>query len=422
MEYDKSGRRTATELMEAVIQSKRRATYNEIQDEMEKRREDMAWEYKPHFELYQLIRKQRSERGSIDFDLPEAELKVAPTGEVISIRERPRLEAHRLIEEFMISANEAVTEWSLERHWPFVYRIHEVPAKDALERFQKLAATVGLLVSVEDAEDPRALAAVVRQLDGNPAQILLNTALLRSMKQAVYSSVHSGHYGLASEGYTHFTSPIRRYPDLVVHRVLRMAMRVERGLSKKLTDPEREKLEKDLEEITEHCSYRERLATDAERESIKLKQVRAMIPNLGKEFDGKIIGMIEPGFFVKIPDPFVEGMVSKDLMLDDIYQFNEDRMIFYGTRKRRTFKIGEIVKVQAVRADIERRQIDFGLAESETGIKPQSPDNVPVEDRPSYPSPRGRSGAHDGGSRGDGAPKRGDSARAGKKGRRKHTR
>ncbi len=363
MYFDRTGARQSTEVMEAVIESKRRATYNEIQSEWEAHRNDPQWEYAAHFALYQEIKKRRHQRGSIDIEFPEAELRVEPTGEVISIKQRPRLDAHRLIEEFMIAANEAVTDWMMEREWPFVYRVHDEPSMEKLEAFERLAANVGVKFSIERDAEPRVLSDLVRRLVGHPAQALLSTALLRSMKQAIYSATHGIHFGLASPGYTHFTSPIRRYPDLVVHRLIRQVIRIEAGREQDLKAKERERLEERLAEICEHCSYRERLASDAERESVKLKQVRAMVPHVGDEFDAKIVGMIESGFFVEIADPFVEGLVSRDSMTDDFYQFNEDRMLFIGRRKKRQFKIGEMVKVRCLRADTDRRQIDFGLLE-----------------------------------------------------------
>jgi ribonuclease R len=364
MVYDVHGKRSSTEVYEAVIESHRRATYNEIQAEWEKNGKDPKWEFKPHFELYQIIRKTRADRGSIDFDLPEAELKVEPTGEVISIKQRARVDAHRLIEEFMIGANEAVTEWMLKLGWPFVYRVHEEPAMQSLLKFQKLAATVGVVFNLEDGSSPKVMADLVRKLEGHPAQELLNTALLRSLKQAMYSSVHGTHYGLASEGYTHFTSPIRRYPDLVVHRLLRWALAVQKKKKPALKPQEREDLEKELAEICEHCSYRERIASDAERESIKLKQVRAMIPHVGSEFDAKVVGMMEMGLFAQIPDPYSEGLVNKDTMTDDIYEYNEERMTFMGRRTRRSFKMGDILKVKVLSADIDRRQIELGFVDA----------------------------------------------------------
>lgn len=362
MEIDRTGKKTKTEVFEGLIESRRRATYTEIAAEAQEHGADPKWEFAPHLELYRILRKARNERGSIDFDLPEAEMKVTPEGEVESIKIRERNDAHRLIEEFMIGANEAVTEWMLEKAWPFVYRVHEEPAEKSLQRFVELAETVGVKVKLNSDERlHQQLNSVIKKVDGHPAQFLLNTALLRSMKQATYTSVHGGHFGLASEGYTHFTSPIRRYPDLVVHRLLRWALQVERKDKAPLSATERQDLEKELEDICGHCSYRERLASDAERESIKLKQVRIMTRHLGDEFEGTIIGMVESGFFVQIRDPYVEGMVNRDSLQDDFYEFNEDRMIFYGKRKRRTFKIGDKVRVQAVAADLETRTIDFQL-------------------------------------------------------------
>jgi ribonuclease R len=365
LEFNANGKRIKTEIMEAVIESQRRATYDEIQVEWEKSKGNSSWIYAAHFELYGLIKKSRTERGSIDFEFPEAELSVEPTGEVNSIKIRPRNDAHRLIEEFMIAANEAVTDWMMTKHWPFVYRIHDEPALKSLENFQALAATVGLHVSLEKARSPKVLATLVRKLEGHPAQVLLNMSLLRAMKQAIYSSTHGIHFGLASEGYTHFTSPIRRYPDLVVHRLLKMALKYSHS-KQVLKKHVRDQLEKELAEICEHCSYRERLATDAERDSIKLKQVRVMLDHVGSEFDGKVVGMVSAGLFIQIPDPYVEGMASVESMTDDHYEFNEERMVVFGRRKRKTFHIGDAVRIKVARADIDRRQIEFVMIDLKT--------------------------------------------------------
>jgi ribonuclease R len=361
MEFDRNAKRVNTQMMEAVIESKRRATYTEIQAESIQHRENKTWEFRPHFELYRALRKMRSDRGSIDFELPEAEVVVKPDGEVVSILNRPRLDAHRLIEEFMIAANEAATEWMVDRKWPFVYRVHDEPSFKSLEKFQALAATVGVTISIEGPVSPKTMSDVVKKLEGHPAQTLLNMALLRSMKQAIYSSTQGIHFGLASQAYTHFTSPIRRYPDLVVHRLIRMVL--QRGAKlRPLRGDQRELLEEELAQICEHCSYRERLAADAERESIKIKQVRALAKHLGDEFDGQVVGMVPSGMFVRIDNPFVEGMVAIDSMgTDEEFEFNEERMIFYGRRTRRTFKIGDRLKVRAIRADLDKRQIDFAL-------------------------------------------------------------
>jgi len=369
MEFDRAGVRRSVEVMNALIESKRRATYTEIQAEWDQNRENPNWEYAPHFELYQKIRRSRADRGSIDFDLPEAEVRVQPTGEPISIKNRPRLDAHRLIEEFMIAANEAVTDYALERGWPFVYRVHGEPVTKSLIRFQELCAHSGVNFALDQNDVAGSLNTLIRSLEGHPAQTLLNTALLRSMPQAMYSSVYGEHFGLASKGYTHFTSPIRRYPDLVVHRILKEILKYEKA-KKALTDHEREEWEENLAETTEHCSYRERIAAEAERESIRLKQVRIMLPEVGNEFEGRVNGMNDNGIFVILKDPFVEGMVNKESMIDDSYEFHEERMVFVGRRKKRTYRIGQEVRIRVERVDIDLRMIDFALIDNSVRLDP----------------------------------------------------
>ena len=362
MRFDREGERHEVEIMEAVIQSQRRATYNEIQKEWEQEKQNRQWKYRPHFELYELIKKQRQKRGSLDFELPEPEILVKKTGEVISIRIRTRLETHRLIEEFMVAANEAVTEWMMSQRWPFIYRVHDEPSPVALQRFQSLAATVGVKVSLEELLRPGTLAELIIRFADHPAASLLNMTLLRSMKQAVYRAVHGIHFGLASKAYTHFTSPIRRYPDLVVHRLIRRALAVKRG-EERLPKKDAVALEQKLAEICDHCSYRERLAADAEREIIKIKQVRLMAEKLGQEFDSRITGLINSGIFVQIDDPYVEGMIPLESLTDDLYEYNEERMIVSGKKKKQVLRIGDKIRVQVVRADLDRRQIEFQVVE-----------------------------------------------------------
>ena len=352
MRFNGKGDRVGESIYEAVIRSKRRATYTEIQNEANKRGPN--WEYAPHFALYEILRRKRTERGSIDFDLPEAKVKTDATGEPVAIVITERKDAHRLIEEFMIAANEAVTEWMLKRKHPFVYRVHEAPDSEKLEKFQRLAATVGLKLQLKDNPSPKALSALVEQIESHPARYMLNMTLLRSLKQARYRGFHDMHFGLASKAYTHFTSPIRRYPDLLVHRLLKQALGVRKY----------RKTEEELDGLAMHCSYRERLADDAERESVKLKQVRLMRKHLGSVFKGQITGLSERGLFVQIDEPYVEGMIPQDQLPPDHYTFDEEKMIMSGRRTKRIFKIGQAVSVQVLRADMERRQIDFGLEES----------------------------------------------------------
>jgi len=215
-------------------------------------------------------------------------------------------------------------------------------------------------VSLEFDASPKVISEIVQRLEGHPAQALLNMALLRSMKQAIYSGTHGIHYGLASTAYTHFTSPIRKYPDLVVHRLIRTALQ-QGGGHYKSSPKHRSDLEKELAAISDHCSVRERQASEAEREALRFKQVRLMLKHLGDEFDAKIVGMISSGIFAQLNDPFVEGMISAEAMTDDFYQYNETKMVFVGKRTRKIFRIGDAIRVRVVRADMEKRQIDFVL-------------------------------------------------------------
>ncbi len=353
IDYGRNGEIGETELYSAIIQSRRRATYTEIHLEME-----TGGQHKDLRALYEILKKSRSDRGSLDFDFPEPVIALdEETGEPYGSSIRARNDAHRLIEEFMIAANEAVTEWMIAKGLPFIYRIHESPSLEALERFRKLAKTVGVQLGDKGGvPKPKELSTFLSRLQGHEAQDMLSHALLRSLRQAIYSSTHDEHYGLASTGYTHFTSPIRRYPDLVVHRLLRAALENE-----PLVGPEEETK---LAEITEHCSYRERVAQEAEREANRFKQIRLIKKHLGEIFEGKIVGMTERGMFVQILNPYCEGFLSVEALNDDWYQFNEERMVMAGRRKKRMFRVGQKMQIQVTRVDLDQRQIEFGMAEN----------------------------------------------------------
>ena len=357
MDYDAAGVKGEIKLYDTIIESRRRATYNEIEAEKDDPK------HADLFALYRILKVIRNDRGSIDFDFPEAEIILdEKTGEPSDIVVRPRLDAHRLIEEFMISANESVTEWMLKRKLPFVYRVHEEPSPEAIEKFTKLARTMGVTLAMKGGVPrPKVLSDFIKTLKGHPAEPVLATALLRSMRQAVYTASHGEHYGLASDAYTHFTSPIRRYPDLMVHRQLRAALQREQANEKHPQGKAIEALQNKLEEQAEHCSYRERVATEAERESIRFKQIRLMAKHVGEEFEGKVNGMNDKGMYIQLHHPYCEGMVTVDSMIDDWYQFNEERMIMVGRKKRVTYQIGQLVKIQVVRVDLDARQIEFEI-------------------------------------------------------------
>lgn len=357
IEYNPAGEKGKIELFDAIIESRRRATYNEIEAEKEDPK------HADLFALYKILKIARHDRGSIDFDFPEAEIVLdEKSGEPSDIVVRPRNDAHRLIEEFMIGANEAVTEWMLERKLPFIYRLHDEPSAEAIEKFRKLAKNMGVpLLSTAGIPRPKVLNEFIRTLKDHPSEPVLATGLLRSMRQAMYSATYGEHYGLASVAYTHFTSPIRRYPDLIVHRLLRETLHREQKGEAHPKGKALEAQQEKLDEMAEHCSYRERIATEAERESIRFKQVRLMAKNLGKEFEGKINGLTEKGMFVQLWHPYCEGMVSVESMKDDFYQFQEERMQMMGRRSNKVYTIGAKVKIQVVRVDLDTRRVEFEL-------------------------------------------------------------
>ena len=369
--FNTLGERIQTEVFSGVIQSVRRATYTEVHAEYLQHQYDPDWMLAPHYQVYEILRAARTRRGSIDFEFPEAETQVEPTGEVISIRVRPRLSAHRLIEEMMIAANEAVTHWirretqSAGKPWPFIYRVHEAPSLVALTQFSELARSLGVHINFEGGATPGALSALLQDLEGHGAKDVLSMALLRSMKQAVYSAEHGIHFGLASTGYTHFTSPIRRYPDLVVHRILRRLIQAQnksqsQSSSVRLGDAQRRALEQELDEVSHYCSLRERLATDAEREALKIKQIRAIAPHVGLQFLGKIVGIIGAGIFVQLQDPFVEGMVNEQDLGTQGFIYDPDRRTFFhADSDGHRLEIGQAVKIQVAAACVGERRVDF---------------------------------------------------------------
>lgn len=421
--FTRQGDPIGTEIMDAVIESRRRATYEEVEKEHERQFHNPDWALKPHYELYAILRKARMKKGALDFDLPEPEIRVAPDGEPTSIRVRGRLDSHRLIEAFMVSANEAVTEWMLEKNAPFLFRIHAAPTLEALEAYRDVAFGAGVDFPLQDAASgPLAISKFLETLIAHPAKLLLHTALLRSMKQAVYSASHEIHFGLGSRAYTHFTSPIRRYPDLVVHRLIKKRIK---GASPG-KDAEAKETSR-LDTIAAHCSRRERIATEAERESIKLKQTRFMVKRLGESFPARVTGVIERGIFLQIDDPFVEGFLSKDRLGGDFFVFEEKKMQLLGRKSRKRIKVGDEMRVIASAVSIEKRQIDFepedfnavgtamGAGEE---IKQSRPGGGPksfLERSKGRPQGGGGGPGKPGGSGGPGKPSHGDRGRRGKR-------
>lgn len=361
MTFDADGHRAAYELYPSVIISDERMTYTAVGGILEQGDEGLSRRYASLLPMFRTMRalcerlsQRRRERGSIDFDLPEPEILLDILGETTAIVKHPRTIAHRIIEEFMLAANETVAQHLDGLRIPSVYRVHERPDPDKLLNFVQIASGFGHRVALGEPVQPKSLARAVEAVRGRPEEALLNTLLLRSMKQARYAVVNSGHFGLAATHYTHFTSPIRRYPDLVIHRLVRAAL-AGGGLST-------ERLETLLPEIALWSSARERLSMEAEREVVDLKKARFMADKVGEEFAGAIGGVTAYGFFVQLSDVFVEGLVRAETIGDDFYVHDEARHALVGRRKRRVFRLGDPVRVTVDRVDLIRRQVDFRLA------------------------------------------------------------
>jgi len=361
MELTPEGEMVDYQIKESVIKSKSKLNYDEVQrffdtgqasGNIKGLEEDLLSMRK----LSRKLLEKRLIKGSLDFDLPEAKVVLGEDGRVLDIFEVARLESHRLIEEFMLLANRTVAEHISRLSVPFLYRIHEEPDQDKMAAFSDFVSTLGYSFKVSGRIRPKKIQRFLRSLEGKPEEKLINEVLLRSLKKACYSPENIGHFGLAFSHYTHFTSPIRRYPDLLVHRLLKELQKGE------YTPKRKAQLLSRLPKIGEITSERERLADEAERESIKIKQIEFMQDKLGEEYEGLICGVIPSGFFVRLDDLLAEGLVRISSLDDDYYLFDERRQRWVGRRTRRVYKLGDRVKVQVVRVDRERKEIDFILA------------------------------------------------------------
>jgi ribonuclease R len=343
-------------------------------------------------ELFAILNARRRRRGSIDFDLPEPEIVLDVEGLVEEIARSERNVAHRLIEEFMLLANETVAGHLDARRAPALYRIHESPDPAKVAIFEEFISTLGYaLAGGEDRLEPRAFQRLVEKTRGKPEEKPIAFLMLRTMQKARYEPANLGHFGLAAEAYTHFTSPIRRYPDLVVHRALRESRRGQ-------DEERRAELAADLPEIARHTSERERRAVDAERELVQWKKVRFMTDKVGDEFEGYVTGVSAFGLYVELVEHFVEGMVHVSTMADDYYRFVERAHVLRGEKQGRVYRLGDRVNVQVVRVDLERRQIDLGLTEILEAVRaggrhrpvPRTSRARPDRPRPDRPSRDGR--------------------------------
>ena len=365
MEVDRRGAVVRYELHDGVIHSNARMTYTEVTAILTEHDEAAIAKHEPLVplfrrmeELFHILNKRRHRRGSIDFDLKEPEIVLDDAGMVEAIIAAERNVAHRLIEEFMLLANETVAQHLDDNAVPTLYRIHEEPDPLKVAEFEEFITTLGYsLGAPPDDVKPRHFQKLVEKMHGTPEEKPIAFLMLRTMQKARYDEQNLGHFGLAAKSYTHFTSPIRRYPDLVVHRTLRESRHA------LMNDDRKEELTDDLPEMARHTSERERRADDAERELVQWKKVRFMADKVGDEFDGYITGVTSFGLFIELIEHFVEGLVHISTMADDYYRFMERVHILRGENTKREYRLGDRVTVQVIKVDMERRQVDLGLSE-----------------------------------------------------------
>lgn len=366
MEINPHGEVVNHEVFPSVIRSKERMTYSDVNkilvDKDEELREKYA-ELVPMFEqmekLAAILRKKRKDRGAIDFDFKEAQVLVDEDGKATDVVIRERSVAERLIEEFMLAANETIAE---HFHWmdvPFIHRIHEEPDEGKLESFFEFLASLGIAVKGTANEvHPRALQKVLEQIKDEPEEMIVSKLMLRSMKQAKYASQSVGHFGLATQFYTHFTAPIRRYPDLIVHRLIRTYL-FNQDMDKNTLSYWRE----NLPDIAKHTSEMERRAVDAERETDDLKKAEFMLDKIGEEFDGIISSVTNFGMFVELENT-VEGLIHVSYLVDDYYHYDDRSHALIGEHTATIYRVGDEVKVRVVQVNMEERTIDFELVEA----------------------------------------------------------
>lgn len=368
MEFDEHMKVVNHDVFTSVIRTTERMTYINVRKILQNEDAEVTEKYAGLVDMFKTmedlalrLRKRRMGRGAVDFDFAEAKVIVDENGKPVDIIKRERSIAEQIIEEFMLAANETVAE---HFHWlkvPFIYRIHEDPDQEKLMNFMAFAANFGYAVKGGKGNKvhPRALQSLLEEISGTKEQTVISTMMLRSMKQAKYDAESTGHFGLAADFYTHFTSPIRRYPDLCIHRIIREVIE-NKGV---LPEARLEFLASRVGEISQQSSERERLAVEAERDTEQLKKAEFMLDKVGEEFVGIISSVTSFGMFIEL-DNTVEGLIRLSAMYDDYYNFHEQHMALIGERTSKIYRIGDEVKIRVARVNMDDHTIDFELVDS----------------------------------------------------------
>lgn len=372
MQIDENGKVLSHEIAETVIRVDRRMSYTNVNQILEQQDSAVMQEYEeflPMFytmkELADILRKRRDKRGSIDFDFPESKIILDEKGFPVEIKPYERLSANKIIEDFMLIANETVAEDYFWQEIPFVYRTHESPDPEKIQKLSVLISNFGYYFKANpDNLHPKEFQKLLASIEGSPEEAMISRLTLRSMKQARYGTVCTGHFGLSTQYYCHFTSPIRRYPDLQIHRIIK------ENLHGGFNEKRYKHYEKLLPKVTEDCSKLERRAEEAEREVEKLKKVQYMSKRIGECFDGVISGVNAWGMFVELPNT-VEGLVHVTNMLDDYYYYDEEKYAMIGADSGKSYTLGQKVRVMVKDTDRILKTIDFVLAEEAESEEPE---------------------------------------------------
>ncbi|HWR28844.1 MAG TPA: ribonuclease R [Negativicutes bacterium] len=379
MDIDGSGRVTHYEIFPSVIRVNTRLSYKIVRRILADKDAELREQYAalvPMLEtmeqLADALREKRKRRGAIDFDLPEIKVILDDQGHTTGLEKRMRTVAESIIEEFMLAANETVAEHMDRREIPFVYRVHADPDPEKMAKLADLLRSFGQHIGAWTEVKPMDLQKALAWMEGRPEEKMVSTLMLRSLKQARYEAENAGHFGLAAKYYTHFTSPIRRYPDLIVHRLLHET------LSGPLSAERREQLTQLLPKIASDASDRERAATEAERESVDMKTAEYMAQFIGDEFPATIAGVTAFGFFVELENS-VEGLVHVSSLDDDYYQYMEDQHCLIGERLKKRYRLGDAVTVRLISANPANRTIDFTLASSPVNRQPRRTGATPAK-------------------------------------------
>ncbi len=383
MEVDLTGKVVNHDIFDSVININERMTYTNVYKILAENDEELCEKYDYLLEDFRemeklsiILRNKRKARGAIDFDFEEAKIILDEKGKPVEVKRYEITLANKIIEEFMLLCNETVAEHFYWANVPFVYRVHEDPDIEKIEKLNEFIYNFGYHIKGINKIHPNALQEVIEKVKGTKEERIISTVMLRSLQKAKYTNHHNGHFGLAAKFYSHFTSPIRRYPDLIIHRIMK------EYLKGKFNDKREEYYNENLPEITKQCSDRERAAEDAERETEDLKKVEYMKQFEGEIFEGIIANVTSFGMFVEM-DNTIEGLIRMSDMDDDYYVFNEKQYCLIGEKTRKVFRIGDSIKVRLVRADIASRQIDFVIAreQDEEGYNYVTEDDMPVDQK-----------------------------------------